>query len=124
MTKIGFFGVPKFLNQILVNLATKTKYIGGTLTNVTVKAWGVSISVSHEAVEAIVDVSTDILTGEDNQTNTAAKTVLNSTLEKMSRGGSGSMNEKVIAVSSAVVVERSIKMIPSVLCGACPNLLY
>ena len=124
MTKITFFGVPRFLNTTLNGVLNKTKLISSKVAKFSVNTWGLSVSASYEAVEAIVDASTDVLTGQgDNETETATS-VLNTALEKMNRGGAINVSEKTIAISSAVVVERSLKFLPPLLCGACPNLLY
>jgi hypothetical protein len=124
MTMITFFGVPTFLNTTLNGVFNKTKLISSKVAKFSVDTWGFSVSASYEAVEAIVDASTDVLTGQgDNETETATG-VLNSTLEKMGRGGAINVNEKTLAISSAVVVERGLKILPPLLCGACPNLLY
>ena len=124
MTKIIFFGVPRFLNTTLNGVLNKTKLISSKVAKFSVTTWGLSVSASYEAVEAIVDASTDVLTGQgDNETETATS-VLNTALEKMGRGGAISVNEKTIAISSAVVFEGSLKILPTLLCGACPNLLY
>ena len=122
MTIIAFFGVPRFLNETLAGVVNKTKLISSKVAKISVYTWGFSVSASYEAVEAIVDASTDVLTGQEGNETETAKSVLNSTIEKMGRGGA--INEKAIAISSAVVVERGLKILPPLLCGACPNLLY
>lgn len=125
MTKVlCFITIPEAIqkSKFLNATANITKTVSKKAYNITIKIGKVSVAFGTEAIEGITDASIDVLGGENR--NETTKDILNSTLEKMGRGGHININPTAVGISSAILIKRGLKAVPFIISNGCLNLLY